>query len=491
MRTSTSWGGRLAACGVAALIGLSTTTGQAEPKSSRREAPAASTSIVSSKAAMRIDREASTVAAQGIPLEPTALAASAERTRRIGLAEALQRATEENLDLALARVEEARASARRLVTIGGLTPRLEIGGGIARTNGRVQGSLGQIADVDFDTIDPGIRLAYRVNLGARILEALATDRAADVAEWSTRARRQRLLFEVFELYYDLLLSEAGLRIARRRVEDGEEFVSVVDARRQSGLELESELARAQARLARNRRDLARARALWEGTSARLAGALRLEPDELLVAEEAELRPRNIVEARYDSAEALSRARTAPAVEVRRRASRVADHRADAAWWELAGPELDLWADQTYVGERFGDLEGGTRYGAFVRWTVSLERIGRIAETRADRERARLEAVRTEERAVAETRGLLAQLRAARESLPLARDGLEAAERNRRISRARFRAGTAIALEVLDAEDRLALARLDLSQAVVDLDVTAARLLAATGRIDIDRLTGLP
>ena len=75
------------------------------------------------------------------------------------------------------------------------------------------------------------------------------------------------------------------------------------------------------------------------------------------------------------------------------------------------------------------------------------------------------------------------MQAAREALPLAQEGREAAQQSRRISLARFEAGTAIALEVIDSADRLASARLDLARSIVDYNLSQVRVLAATGALE--------
>ena len=75
------------------------------------------------------------------------------------------------------------------------------------------------------------------------------------------------------------------------------------------------------------------------------------------------------------------------------------------------------------------------------------------------------------------------LAAASDRIPLAGEGLRAATDTLRLSEARFQAGTAIALEVLDAQDLLAQARFNLARAIVEFNTAQARLLAASGTID--------
>jgi outer membrane protein TolC len=77
--------------------------------------------------------------------------------------------------------------------------------------------------------------------------------------------------------------------------------------------------------------------------------------------------------------------------------------------------------------------------------------------------------------------------AAAERLPQARAGLDAAGRSLRISEARYQAGSALAIEVLEAEDAVARARLDLADAVVAFNRAQLDLLVATSRVERERL----
>lgn len=126
---------------------------------------------------------------------------------------------------------------------------------------------------------------------------------------------------------------------------------------------------------------------------------------------------------------------------------------------------------------------------FVGWKLSLEKLSRISERRAEQRSAEFAALCEEERAVGEALRALHALESARERMPLARKGLEAAQENHRISLARFKGGTAIALEVLVAEDQLALARLELARAIVEFNLSQLRLLAASGALERAWLAG--
>lgn len=77
------------------------------------------------------------------------------------------------------------------------------------------------------------------------------------------------------------------------------------------------------------------------------------------------------------------------------------------------------------------------------------------------------------------------VRAATERIPLAQQGLEASQKSLRLSEARYQAGTALGIEVLEAEDTVARARLALTTTAMDHYRAQIALLAATGRINRD------
>jgi outer membrane protein TolC len=86
----------------------------------------------------------------------------------------------------------------------------------------------------------------------------------------------------------------------------------------------------------------------------------------------------------------------------------------------------------------------------------------------------------------------AELQAAAARIPLARQGVAAAEKSLEYVLARFESGVdpdsaRIALELFDAQDALAESRLDLAGALVDFNVVQVQLLAAAGALSRDAL----
>ncbi len=429
---------------------------------------------------------ADSVAGAAIEMKPRNNHGGAEEVLSISLREVLEAALSRNIDLALSRAEEEIAKTRAEIAEGRLFPRLEAGGGAFNTQGRVQGSFGDLDDVNFNTFDPQVGAAYRVNLGAEINEAMASELELEEAVYRRLSVEQRLLFVVTELYQSLVLGRAGIQIAEERLADAERIVSVAEARLQANLAAESDVSRARTELSLKQQEVVDARNLWERASIRLAVVLRKDPEVLLEPAAELLAPEGFlpVEGSWDP---VLEARRRPDVEAARRALDATSKRESAAWWDLFGPDLYAEVRETFVGDQVHDLKDQLGYGAFVLWSFSLDEAANIRRSKVERRAAELRLTQVEDEAVGEVEEGRKDMRAAMEKVSAARDGLESAETSLRLSLARFQAGTAIILEVIEAQDALARVRLNLSREITRFNRAQVKLLAASGKIHRDLL----
>lgn len=131
----------------------------------------------------------------------------------------------------------------------------------------------------------------------------------------------------------------------------------------------------------------------------------------------------------------------------------------------------------------GGLERQERYGVGLNWNLSFAKAARIHEQRASARAADLRAAKVEEVAVAEVSQAQNDVRAALQLIALAQDEIVSIESSHRMSLARFTAGTALAFEVLEAQDTLTEARLKLARYTTELNIAQARLLSASGIIE--------
>jgi outer membrane protein TolC len=155
----------------------------------------------------------------------------------------------------------------------------------------------------------------------------------------------------------------------------------------------------------------------------------------------------------------------------------------AAWWDLFAPDLRAEVGRFELSATSDDFAGRSEYRAMLLWTISPGEIGNLRRRRAEEAAARLRSVETTNRAVNEVLSAEQDLEAARAGIPLAGEELTAAEETLRLSEARFKAGTAIAIEVLDAQIILARAHFNLARTIANYNAAQVRLLAATGTIE--------
>lgn len=401
--------------------------------------------------------------------------------RRIGLDEALEIAGRDNVRLALAEAAEREARAGAAEDLGRVLPALQLGGRYQRRDGRIQASFGELGDRAYSTYESQIGLAYSANLGARVHDRIAGRRRMDAAVLRHLDETQRVTLHVAELYHDLVLARVGVDTAATLADGGAEFLAVARARETTGVGSGADVARAQAKLASDREEIVLARRVWEATSVTLATVLRLDPGVLLDPDAESLAPWRL-SAPDESAEPR------PDVAASGLAVQASRHLRSAARWDLFSPKLMAGAWRFELGDHASGLEPRDEHEVALLWTISLDRGAAIRTRAAELDAARWRLAEIEDRARAEVANARRDVEAARDRIPLARDGLSAAEDNLRIARARFKLGTAIALELFDAEDTLARARLGLAGAIADYNVAQVRLLAATGRLTPELLS---
>lgn len=469
----------------------------------------------------------------------------------IGLAHAIQIALGDNIDLALARAEEAIGEARAARSRKQFWPSLEVGAEFSRVDGTVQGSFGDFRSIHARGHRLTTALSYSLNIGAQIRDTAASRLELESTVLKTLAAEQQLILHVVELYENLVLAKVGVDIAKHLVEDSGDFERIAAARARGGIGLGADVARAKVSLAASRQHLVRARDLWNEMSVRLAVALRRDPSVLLDPSD------NVLEAwavlPRDAWDASAMVDKRPDVEAARLAVEAADKRAGAARWDLYGPTLSAEARLSGVGGHsrgsstdFGPalssasgsagrsasawqdvlsaspgalasalssaagsggrafyawdnlldsnsqnvgLQDRENYSVSVFWSFSFAKRERIREAKAVSRRAQLYTDRIKEKANGEVRLAERNMGASRSLIRLAEEELEAAQTHNRIALARFREGTAIALEILDAQEAMAQARLNLATYIVDFNLAKSRLLAASGIIRKETFSG--
>lgn len=370
------------------------------------------------------------------------------------------------------------AAGRAQFAVGGLLPVLAIEAGIGALRGRQIGSFGEVRDdVDFRRFEPAAGLYYRVNPGAAVARASRFRYEAAAAELTLADARRVAGLQAALGYTDLALAHASVLIASDLVQDAERFVAITRARARAEVASGAEVARAQAEAARARLARTRARERWREASIRLAVLLQWSPDQPLIPADPDLRP----DARTDPDATANRFDLAmdgrPDLRAARARSLAAGRETDAAWWDLLGPEVDAGVRERLVGTRLGDLGATTQAYALIRLSLDFAALGRLRTARAEARIAEIREASLREQAGGELALALSRVESGRVAMGEASAALEAAERNRDSQLARFEAGTGTGIEVIEALNLLARARLDLAEAILRYDAARAELAA--------------
>ena len=155
----------------------------------------------------------------------------------------------------------------------------------------------------------------------------------------------------------------------------------------------------------------------------------------------------------------------------------------SAWMEIWFPELHASIGRLQLGESTDDFAPHDQRDALLLWTIRPQDFGRAKQRRAEERASQIRSEDLRNRARGEIAQAERDLEAAGEAIPLAAEQAGAAADNLRLVDANFRAGRALLLEVLDAQDELARSRFTLAAAVSIYNAAQLRLLAATGTPD--------
>lgn len=412
--------------------------------------------------------------------------ANSPGARSITLAEAVDIALADNLDLAVARAEEAVAQQRQRVAEAGLYPALSAGAGASHTDGQTQSAFGDIDDVQFNTYDPQVALVYRLNIPAQIQAIVAERRQVEAAALDAMSVRQRLMLRIAELYHALLVTRIGTEVSEQLLANSRELLQLVEAQMKANIGHGANVARAAARVADAQQQLVTAQRLHQQASIRLATALRLDPATTLDPTEAQLMPWSAVPP-AEELDAVQAATQRPDVKAAAERAAFLDERAEVARLSLIAPEVSARIEEAAIAAHLDEFDDRLRYGIFVGWTLSFEKSEAIEHAKSEAIAQRLRTLRIKEQAVGEVRQAAEDIRAASAQIPLAQQELDAANDALRLHTARFKAGTSLALEIIEAQDLVSRARLNVARAIEAYNLAQVRLLTAAGVLDRSHL----
>ncbi len=410
----------------------------------------------------------------------------------IDFATAVRVASADSIEVERARLRLTAAEGEYESRVGALLPGLSPALLLEDVSGRVRGIEGPLLAADFTSFAPTLLLRWALNPGQALYERVAARRRLEASEHVERATRQELQQRSALQYYDLALARGRTAAAERALRESQELLRMATVRQRTGTGLEADVALAQSQLARREQELVLAVDAWHQASIALAITLRLDPAVALTPSEAALEPRTLVDEQIGLRELLELAllwREDLAAARALLGAAEADRKAQR--WNLLGPRVDLGyqAGTIRSDTALGDFPASTQRrataGASFNWSLSAT--GELQIARATKELAQLELAQRFELARAQVIGARAASTSAKQILPIVERRLRAAQERLRLVQSGLRAGTALALEVLQAEEALDQARLELNEAVARYNTAQIELVGALGVLDEEAL----
>jgi len=470
------------------------------------------------------------------PLDREVLSIDLPAVVRVALAQ--------NIDILQARQQVEASRGRLESTVGGAFPAIAPGTNFEHYEGTVRAVDGSLIRANFDTFQVPLAIQWALNPGKVVFDLIAAKKRLLASQKQEQATLLETLRRSAVQYYGLLYEQARVSAAIQALAEARELVRISEARLKAGTGVKVDLLRAQARLAEREQDLAIAINAFYSASVNLATTLQLDSSVTLSPSVERVAPVRLVREDYELQDLLVlAAENRPDLQAIRTIATATESERQSVWWSLWGPSggagyqiegIMGHADNVIPGQpipnnlivnpfsttgafstnplangaiketisrlsgklapsqdnSFG-LKDQQRFAANLGWRFSLSAIGDMRSAEAFVRQTVLEAQRRLDQVRADV--VLARQASAtqQELISKSRQQLTAAEEALRLTEANLQAGTMTELDVLQAQDSVAEARLRYAGAVLQFNEAQVNLAAALGLLDEKALTKTP
>ena len=218
---------------------------------------------------------------------------------------------------------------------------------------------------------------------------------------------------------------------------------------------------------------------------RLGALLRLSPGIELFPVEGIPAPLALVDPNVTNSEILEEAlEHRPEIKAGLREVEASRREKEGAGWGPLIPTVIAEAAPGGLGPVFSDLASSADYGVSIQWRIGpggLLDFGRYGLTQAKSRQAEIHLERIRQRVAEQLMATLVELRTKDEQMKLAESGVKDAEESLRLNQERQAGNIGLPLEVLQAEEALTGARMNLYNAVVEYNQAQLRAFTYAGR----------
>lgn len=351
-------------------------------------------------------------------------------------------------------------------------------------NGRAQTVQGTFIEVDKQSSLQGVGAAADWRLGESVFQSLAARKRQEASENNARATADDSRIRAANAFFNLVLARADLAIVDDRLKQADETVRLTEELQKGGAALLSEVRRSQATRAEIKQRRAGAKERVRTASLNLTEALHIdplvtltpqqEPQDMVALIPAEKTLPDLVSDAISRRPELSESRAFwNALDKERRASLIAP----------LIPTIHADAFGGSLGRHPSDAHGTADYTLGLQWKIGVGGIGDVSRTRIAEAQQRQEEIRfarVADRVAREVVENKTHLETTREQIDLSKEEIAAADEALRLSSERLKAGSALTIEVLAAEDALFGAKSRAAQSVTEFNKAQYGLLRSIG-----------
>jgi outer membrane protein TolC len=356
-----------------------------------------------------------------------------------------------------------------------------------------QNANGTLTTANFTNFFPALSVQWIINPGQVVYDIVASKRRLIAAGQQMQAGELETTRRAAVQYYELILAQARVRVARQAVSEAEELLRIEDLRIRTGTGLHADELRAQATLAGAQQDLVTALNEFYQASVVLTVTLHLDPTVTLVPRTGHMNQTMLVRDDLPIDELLAAAvRYRPDLVAIRTLLQAAQADKNAVAWGGFGPQFQAAYTagglKTHVLGQTTALHEQQKATGSAGFTWGLSTFGRIKSASANRRLAALDVELLVDRVRAEVVAAEQNSIAAAKLIPVAAQQVQAAEESLRLTQANLKTGTMLTVDVLQAQDAADAAQLRYAAAVVHYNESQVDLLAALGLIEESQLT---
>lgn len=401
-------------------------------------------------------------------------AASAWAEEALTFDKAVGIALKQNPDILSIRQEQIKASGAVDVARGAFLPSVSIGSSYTLEEETSSGS-------DDDSYSGSITLSETLYAGGKY-QAYKKEAqlGVGIADSSVADTEERVIYDLYSLFYDVLLGKENVKTAEDALSYAENYVEEMKKRQEVGLATSLEVIRAEKLLVTSRKNLVSAKNSLESSKVSLFELLKLQDGQFSSVEG---------ELSYSPFAGDQQASLNKALE-QRPDLKTARGEVEVQKQEIRVARSGLRPTVSISGSWEYDDPATTSSGEYDEWSASVNidfpvfdsgiTKGYVAQERATLEQAKQLVIANEEAVRAEVAKAYLDLDTTAKTVEEARKNLELAKESLRLAEVGYREGVGIQLDVLDARSELTDARTLYSEAVRDHELALAYLFKVEG-----------